>query len=358
MEKTHLVHAFEYLEASGGNSPALAPCTVLHGAEAFLARLVLREIGNRATLDGFSSRYDGPSTDWRDLRDELRTASLFDTGSRVIVVDRADDFISKYRAELEAYAANPANTSKLILVARSLPANTRLAKIIAESGLQIVCELPEKGTKRKTVDQGKVVDWLVRYARKTHSLSIDKGVMQAIFEIVGDNLGLIDQELAKLAVYVEGGTPATKKHVDEIVGGWRARTTWDLMDAITERKPAEALTQLARLLVGGEQPQMIFGALSWWFRRFAVATQHVEWQERQGKKANLEEALLAGGFRKFPPEPFQAAQAQLRRLGRSRAQRLFRDLLSIDLRLKGSHAAPDRARRLLETLIVDLCTTP
>lgn len=357
MNAPRSIHAFEFLDASPNQRPAISSVTVISGAETFLAQLVLKEIKAAEGSDAFASHFDGSSAEWRDVKDELRTASLFDSGGRLVIVEAADDFISSYRSELEAYATNPSATSKLLLGPRSFPGNTRLAKIVAESGLHILCGLPEKGTTRKVVDHSRLADWLVRHAKRAHRLSIDKTLTQEIVEIVGDHLGLLDQELAKLAVYV-GDAKATKQDITEIVGGWRTRTTWDLMDAIAEQKAADALQQLSRLLVGGEQPQMISGALAWWFRRFAVATQHVEWQERQGKKANLEEALLASGFRKFPPESFQAAQMQLRRLGRSRAQRLFRDLLAVDLKLKGSHAAPDRARRVLETLIVELCMTP
>lgn len=103
-------------------------------------------------------------------------------------------------------------------------------------------------------------------------------------------------------------------------------------------------------------PQSIFGGLAWWFRRYAAAAQQVEAQERRGKPIPLDAALEGAGFRKFPPDALAQANRQIRRMGRQRVSRLFQDLAQIDLKLKGSHAAPERGRRLLETLIVDLAT--
>ena len=43
----------------------------------------------------------------RDVLDELSTMALFGGGRRMVIVEDADDFVSRYRASLEDYAARP-----------------------------------------------------------------------------------------------------------------------------------------------------------------------------------------------------------------------------------------------------------
>ena len=140
----------------------------------------------------------------------------------------------------------------------------------------------------------------------------------------------------------------------EIVGGWRTRTTWELLDAACDGNAGEALLQLDRLLMSGEHPQAMFGAFSWSLRRFAAATRAVEAMERSGRRPNLGEALLSAGFRKFPRDALSQAERQLRQMGRERAGKLYSQLLETDLRLKGSHSPPARARHAMEMLLVGL----
>ena len=47
----------------------------------------------------------------------------------------------------------------------------------------------------------------------------------------GPEFGLLDQELAKLALYADKSGKVTEKLVQELGGGWRTQTAWELIDA-------------------------------------------------------------------------------------------------------------------------------
>ena len=50
--------------------------------------------------------FDGGKIEWRDVYDELSTQSLFGGGGpRLVMVDPADDFITRNRDRLEDYLA-------------------------------------------------------------------------------------------------------------------------------------------------------------------------------------------------------------------------------------------------------------
>ena len=142
--------------------------------------------------------------------------------------------------------------------------------------------------------------------------------------------------------------------VRDIIGGWRTKTIWDLLEAACDGEAGEALLQLERLLQAGENPLALLAQMAWSLRRFAVATRYFQYAERKGRRGSLQAALEYAGFRKWPKDALANAERQLKQLGRDRAGQMLRWILEADLALKGSHSTPDRARLVLEKLIVQM----
>jgi len=334
-------------------------CCVVFGADRYLRSLVLETLPRLLLGDDHAeipfARFDGSAAPWRDVHAELATVSLFGGGRRLAVVDEADDFVSRHRAELEKYVARPCAGSALVLDVQTWPANTRLYKAVDQSGLALDCGVPEKPRGRgKQVDEPRIVKWLVDRSRQHHGIALARGCGELLLELVGTNFGLLDQELARLASYCGAQEKVTPEIVQQVAGGWRTRTTWEMLDAAADGHASEALRQLDQLLQSGATPQAIFGAMSWSLRRFADATRLVQHHERRGGRIALSAALEQAGFRRFPPGAIESGERQLRQIGRQRGAALYRWLLDADLALKGSHSAPHRLRQVLETLIVRL----
>jgi len=354
---TGLIHAFDFLAKP--NAAAIPPLAIVFGNEPFLRRLVLAELQMQISGDdeeAFAAAYDGGKIEWRDVHDELSTASLFGGGGpRLVVVDPADDFISRNRDRLETYAESAGSKSVLVLSADSLPSNTRLYKAAAAGQMLIECRPPERAAgKKKVLDEGKLTKWLVSWAKKQHRVKLAQEAAAWMVDTIGVNLGLLDQEIAKLALFVEGDEPITPQLAQEVIGGWREMPTWELMDAAAGGNAAAALRQLDRVLQAGEHPAALFGQMSWALRRFAAATRIYQRGERQNQRVSLRDALLAAGFRQWPKDALSNAERQLKQLGRERAAAMYRALLEIDLSIKGSHSQPDRARWALEQLLLKL----
>jgi DNA polymerase-3 subunit delta len=165
-------------------------------------------------------------------------------------------------------------------------------------------------------------------------------------------MGMLDQELAKLAAAAQGA-PITAELVQRLVGGWRAKTAWDMLDAALEGRTRQALVELDRLLLAGETPIAVLGQIGSSLRRFAAAAQLIESAERAGRRTNLRQALETAGV-KAVPFIMNKAESQLRQLGRQRAAQLQHWLLEADLALKGSSSSPAKARIQLEQLLVRL----
>jgi DNA polymerase-3 subunit delta len=339
MAKT--LHAIDYL-AAPDKTPARPVCVVF-GDEVFLKRQILLRLRQEVLGDegdlSFSA-FEGSSAVLRDVLANLSVLAMFGRGQRLAVVEEADDFVSRYRAELEDYVAKPKSSGVLVLDVKSWPSNTRLYKAVAAEGLTIDCSAPTA-----TV----LTRWLGAWAKQTHRIQLAAAAADTLVEMVGPELGLLDQELAKLALATGPGGNVTSEMIQELVGSWRTKTAWDMLDAALDGKPSDALVQLDRLLLAGENPVAILGQISASLRRFAAATQLILQAEATGRRISLRDVLGQTGIK---PYFLAKSESQLRRLGRQRGAQLYDWLLEADLDLKGDSQLP--MRTVLEQLLLRL----
>ena len=118
-------------------------------------------------------------------------------------------------------------------------------------------------------------------------------------ELVGAELGLLDQELAKLSLSAGEGQLITAELVGQMVGTWRTKTAWEMLEAAMAGNVGDALGQLDRLLLAGEHPVAILAQISSNLRRFAAATRIILQDEAAGRRPNLRTALETAGVRSF-----------------------------------------------------------
>jgi DNA polymerase-3 subunit delta len=338
------LEALDYL-AKPAKHAVPAVC-VLFGDETFLKREALAQLRGQVLGGGdadFSlTTLAGPTATLANVFDELGTLALFGGGRRMVVVEQADEFVSRYRAELEDYVGRPLTSGVLVLDVQTWAASTRLYKALAETGLQIECKFPSPA---------RLLKWLTAHAAERYDARLDPAAAEALVEIVEPELGLFDQDLAKLSALAGKGGTITAEMVHSAVGGWRTRTTWEMLDAAANGDAARALVELDHLLGGGEVPIAILAQISSTLRRFAAAARIIVSAEQAGQRLSLRQALEEAGFKPFT---LTKAEGQLRQIGRQRAGQLYDWLLEADLALKGSSSSPARARFVLERLLMKL----
>jgi len=348
---SNTLHAFDFLFQPTAEVPAVV---VVFGTEVFLKQLVIRQLRSALLPDDapFTTLH-GEVAQWRDVADELSTVSLFGRGRRLVVIESSDPFVSRERTRLENYVEKPKPTGVLVLEAEAWPGNTRLYKALDHSGWQIDCRPPEKTLgRRKVLDETRLCKWLVAWTKQQHRAKLEMDAAALLLELTGPELGLLDQNLAKLALFAGEGGSITAAMVKDIVGGWRTTTIWELVDAAADGDAAEALRQLDRLLQAGEHPVALFGQMAWSLRRFAAATRIYQQSERSQRRTPLRDALIQAGLPHWNQKGLDRAEAQLKQLGRDRAGQLYQWLLETDLALKGSHSHPHRSRFALEYLFL------
>ncbi|HMF18470.1 MAG TPA: DNA polymerase III subunit delta [Gemmataceae bacterium] len=323
-----------YLER-GGKAKVL-PLYVLHGDEPFLKRQVLLALRERILGEGADdsavSVHAGDKATFAAVYDELETAPFFHP-RRLVMVENADPFVTRFRGTLEKKVGDMPATGVLILDVKTWAANTKLYKLVGEESA-IACKAPAAY---------KLPRWCATWCRAQYGKDLSPQAASLLVDLVGPEMGLLAQELEKLAIFVGDGKKIDADDVDRLVGHSRSENTWKIFDAIAASRTGEALSILDRLFDQGEEPLRILGAFSMQLRRLAQAA-HIS-----GQGKTLRTALEQAGV---PPFAVQAAEQQLRHLGRPRAERLYDWLLEMNMGMRGG--SPLSERTLLERFVVRL----
>jgi DNA polymerase-3 subunit delta len=332
------MHATDFLKEP--DKHAHVGVAVLFGSETHLrsrarkslARVLCGDAGEDSDLG--LSVFNGKDADYKSVSDELLTVSMFGD-HRVVVIEDADDFVSGNRPQLEKYVEKPARKATLILDVKSWPKNTRLAKkLVSTKGLTIECT---------ELTGASLLRWITELAETEYEKKISKDAAAAMVQLAGSSLGLLGQEVEKLANYVGDRDRITPEDVRTLVGGWKAETTWVMLNAARDGRINEALECLDQLLGAGEAPQRILGGLNHTFRRIAQATE----SSRGGKP--LSAAVKEAGV--FYKET-RAVELYLRTIGRPRAELILHRLAKADRNMKGGSRMPPRFQ--LEQLLISL----
>jgi DNA polymerase-3 subunit delta len=307
---------------------------VLTGAEDFLRRQVRALLESQLLGDADPAfavaTYAGDDAQFSTIKAELDTLPFL-SPCRVVVIEQADPFVSKFRAQLEILVEKPSK-GVLVLEVKTWPANTKLAKLVPKEAT-IEC---------KPIDAKLLPGWCVAQAA-SKGKKLAKNAADMLVELVGGTLGVLDQEIEKLTAYVGDRATIVEEDVDHLVGRSRAAETFKIFDAIGSGQPAAALRILQRLFDEGESPIAILGAFSWQLRRLAQASRLV----KQG--APVTQALLDVGVRDFFVQNWEKL---IKHLGRRRLDRLYDWLVEADLGMKGDNPVDEhiQLQRLLALL--------
>jgi DNA polymerase III delta subunit len=229
---------------------ATKPVYALVGADPFLQSQRLSELLAHLPADAQRTDFEGERAELADVLDELRSFAMFG-GSKVVVVRDADEFVSRFREQLEDYVAKTSDSSVLILRFNSLPGNQRIAKAIAKVGQIEDCAPP----KDRDLPQ-----WIIRQAKSAHGITIAPDAAALLGELVGCDLGRVNSELAKLALATDTGK-VDADHVGRTVSFQRERQMWDMTNELAAGRAAEALRRWRQLLQ--LDPSAEYRAVTW-----------------------------------------------------------------------------------------------
>jgi DNA polymerase-3 subunit delta len=239
-------------------------------------------------------------------------------------------------AQLDAYLADPAPFTVLVVEATGLDQRMKLGKLLAEKTLVVECGLGEKSEERQAAA---VV--LARAIAKEQGVEFEKGAAEDLAEFVAADLMRLKTEIDKLSTYAAERKLIRREDVSALVVSEKTTTVWELADMIASRQPKKALEFLDRLLRDGEELLPMLGAITWMYRKLMEAS------EVKGV-TNGWQAARALGMR---PEQAELALQNARKISKARLLAGLRALQKADDRLK---RGGEDARAVMEFLVTEL----
>jgi DNA polymerase III subunit delta len=239
-------------------------------------------------------------------------------------------------AQFDAYLADPAPFTVLVVEATRLDQRMKLGKLLAEKTLVVECGLGEKPDDRQAAAVA-----LAQAIAKEQGVEFEKGAAEDLAEFVAADLMRLKTEIDKLSTYVAERRLIRREDVSALVVSEKTTTVWELADMIASRQSKKALEFLDRLLRDGEEMLPMLGAITWMYRKLMEAS------EVKGV-VNGWQAARALGMR---PEQAELALQNARKISKARLLTGLRALQRADDRLK---RGGEDARAVMEFLVTEL----
>lgn len=245
--------------------PEMPPIAVFDGGSEYFKAKLTQRLVRELFPQGLPEvrRFQGPRAETdagelplRAVLDELRTPSFF-APRRLVVVESADAFVAAHRDDLAPFAKSGFSVGHLLLVLdRDLDRRTRFAKALSERGWIVSCaepyDRPPPWDTRTPPWESDLSRWLVELAR-SRGLEIDIETAFLLHERVGTDLGVLDEEVEKLATYLRqsGARRIDAESVRAVCGELRESTVFEVVDAFLERRRRDAFEAAERLFSRG-----------------------------------------------------------------------------------------------------------
>ncbi len=183
----------------------------------------------------------------------------------------------------------------------------------------------------------------VRERVATYGGEIEPRAAAILAQNIGTNLLLLDEEIRKLLLYVEEGATIRAEDVQVMVPYVQsADVIFQMVDALGQRDPRRAATDLHRLLDVGEHPLGIFGMI---VRQFRLLMQ-IRWMsERHQTQQQIASRL------KTHPFVVRKVMGQAERFTLEQLREAYRILMEADLSIKRGEIPAETA---LDVLIAEL----
>jgi DNA polymerase III subunit delta len=241
--------------------------------------------------------------------------------------------------ELAAFLPHLPETTHLVLVSDDLTAARALEGVRSDTVKREFQPLREDA----------LPGWVMDRAKR-HHVPISRAAAQELAQLVGSDLRTLDQELAKLAAYVDPGETIQVEDVRTLVSGG-GPNIFALHDAIAERRSAAAVTATQGLLVRGTDPAELFAQVVGLVRRLLIVkeltNQHLPLTQ-EAPKFGLSSSQFA----------LQKLQRQTARLSMTELEHAFEALRDADVAIKTGKLDPELALELALAHLLGLVEEP
>lgn len=235
------------------DSGSLAGAYFLHGDAVRLREEAARQLVDAAldpsTRDFNLDRFHGEDAVPEELAAALAMPPMM-AELRVVTVSEAQRLSTAARKVLlEAVERLPADL--MLLVSATIPKGSKAAFY---RSLKANCRCLEWSAPRAAELPG----WLVERARDRHGFELTREAAQAIAATVGEDLSVLDAELAKLAT-AAADEPLSLERIRALVPSTRRIDRWAWLDLVASRRYTRALRSLDDVLTSERGVPLVSG---------------------------------------------------------------------------------------------------
>ena len=315
---------------------------IFHGPDDFIRSEKIAELkatlGDSAAVSLNMTQLDGQGLSLSELRHHTDTLPFL-VSKRLVVVN---GYLS--------YLAGQADSLQTLLnYLPHLPAFTDLVFVERETldRHHPALKLPNQGggvVHFAGVDAQNLQPWIVRRAKELGA-TIEPGAAALLGRLVGPRLRILNNELEKLALYVNGERSINQTDVDLLVPYTEEAEKFGFANAIGQRDARRAYDQLHKELDEGKNPMAILGSIAAQIRAL------IEVKDMAERGLSASEIAQTKGWRSS-----YAAEARLKEAKKfpmPRLEQILDTLLDLDLSIKTGRIDSLLA---LDTLVARLCT--
>lgn len=333
----------------------------VHGIVEFDGKGPLTTISNKDSDGTNTVPAGGTNFKLSNILDEARTTSMFGK-YKLIVVENADVFVSKYQDKLIKYVeGNMKKANCLVLDVVSLDKRTKLAKILDNKhGVLIECnklfDRPAPWERNKPEHENELSRWVVVHVRNYKKI-MDLKTAFYLTEKTGNNLAVIDKQIDVLSIYTGDRKEITIEDIQNLLGISCREKLYHLLDEIGLKEALSAIKTAKNLFEAGmENERKIIT-----FDKKSIAITVIASLHRRMKDLwNAIKILNNGGnqediIKEVPVRrPFiDKFMKQVRSFTDEEMPEKWKNMLEADLLCKTSNVS---STQIIEQLIIKLCS--
>jgi DNA polymerase-3 subunit delta len=235
------------------------PVYLLRGEEHFvMEEMASRLIDRFVTEDMKSFNLSIDHGSEIDIKTFVSTASSFPflSDRRVMVIRELERLKGKWK-QLVEYCGNPVDSTIVILLFATHDDKGRRIRPPKDfAALEKAVKARGKVIQFDRLNDSSLMKWIASRVKRLN-YNIDQGGIKSLLSSAGTNLHDLSNELEKLGVVFEGGR-VSGKDVASVIGSYRMRSIFDMLDSIGRGDSASALMILSGIInSGAERPSVV-----------------------------------------------------------------------------------------------------
>lgn len=244
----------------------------------------------------------------------------FMSDKRLVVVRDVHLMPAEAQRVIAEYVSDPSPHTCLVLVGDKVNKNSVLYKAANATGVIHEYEAPKKS---------EYPSW-IRARLAERGKTVTSAAAGRIFEVIGEDLGRLDNEIDKICLYHDEKSELDTDDVDEVLSATTQASIFELTDSLGNRDAVKALRTLENLIGRNEPVPAIYHTVTR-HMRMLLAT-----------KVLVDRGITATGAiaRELGAIPFVAGKyrEQCRRFTGEELRAIQRQLVDVDYRVKSGRA--------------------